>query len=1469
MKFLHVFNNEAIRATTILLLMVLPTVQVHADDTDVFYAVSDQTAEDAKTNIMFIMDEASSMSNLGQFTFDPISCNTTTQNSADNKNSFQSSESCYDPNTDYHHPNLSPGDDNYMCYNKDEWYFLPRNDLSRVRADYADPVSLRCKKNRADIMATLRADRGIDPTTLVKACNGLEDAINTTGGQVGWFMGLYDRLRSDGIKWYPGIGVAGNTNEIGWYPIDVHGAGSFRDGRFWGLGGLKDPSKIRAIECLADAGVHGKDATSTKKYASMDIIEGTNGVVDINSAWGNGTNHVRPSFNENYGGIYKGNYLNFIRYKTKQKRISRYNTFKNTLKRYIERSKNLRLGLASFKQGKHWGGRGRGQGKGDLCVLQPFCRQRGNSDGGNIDVPVFDLDKKHPNFMWFVDQTAGNGILDANLPFGPSSVWPAPRNTWWNDRDVKHREWLWAKVDEYFTTRAYAGHAKGVMPGLGTTPAADGVDRKDRIYLPRLEMGGGAWADVAVLSGSTASYVPYRPLGETLFEVGRYFKGEPVKFGAYSRPETWTPYNRWGSGDGMFVDGWGWSSGINTVATRYHEIYPGNGKSSKTYQSPIDTECQANAVVIFTDYSGEKKGIDGFNEERNQASVNGIKPPYNDHDEGALMESLWPGLNCSTSIQKYGTCLPSVAKYLHDTDLNTSLSGDQILRTYVVSYWDSLDFPNGREPAGIAMLRETARNGGGKFIRFGADLVELDQAIGKVLNLVGMNPISSGTFVAPASTVDLSSRLQNKDDIYYSLFEPSEQNRWQGNLKRYKLQFQNGELKVVNGTCTTTNCTVAVDANNKFTNSSESAWSSSDGRDIKKGGSSGKQVDPRNVLTDYGLTTRNARLAKITDGGSTGLFKLNTLTNVQAQELAAKFGIEVTLSLQNDVNLLKRLILRRIRYAMGFGVDKDADTSTFYRRVGDPLHSQPKVVPYKNGTGSKDTVVFFGTNEGYLHAIDTSNGKEIFSFLPEHAYAALGAYYENDVSNVGSKVYGFDGEIEVWINDLNGNGFVKDALGNTEAGEGVYLFVGMRRGGTAYYALDVTNVNKPKLMWKIEREQLASIPTSIPTGAAQKFYELGQSWSKPTVIKTKFNGKEKPFLVISGGYDEARDDVFERGVDSKGRAIYILDATTGERKWTVGYKAANAQAINYNAFNVTNPEMKYSFPATPAVIDANGDTYIDTIIAADSGGQIWRVDINNDNSGASDFATVDLIAKLADDKNVSPTAARPNMDNRKFFVTPDLMVDSSGAERSLMIALGSGRRPEPLDRGVEDHFYVLRSTPAIGPKMSPNGIVPRVAITLSDLLDATDDNAYSSGASNNALQDFNKNGFYIRLGQKLTGNDKDVGEKVITEASIFNGYVVFASYIPSDKPEKCGEALGSNRFNAINYNNPDSRYVADLAQKGIAPKPSILILNDGTKRKPALVIGTEVFDKPDMPDPLKNLYTLSRDKLIRFWVEDK
>ena len=213
-----------------------------------------------------------------------------------------------------------------------------------------------------------------------------------------------------------------------------------------------------------------------------------------------------------------------------------------------------------------------------------------------------------------------------------------------------------------------------------------------------------------------------------------------------------------------------------------------------------------------------------------------------------------------------------------------------------------------------------------------------------------------------------------------------------------------------------------------------------------------------------------------------------------------------------------------------------------------------------------------------------------------------------------------------------------------DSSDHAYLYAGMRRGGNHYYALNVTDRSNPKLMF--------SIPEKDPVA----FAELGQSWSKPVLSKMLVSANNvRDVLIFAGGYDESQDDKATRLPDTKGRAIYIVDALDGSVIWSGQPTAAAGGSTKAFA------KMLYSIPSDVTVIEKEG--LASQIYVGDMGGQLWRFDISNTNMTGADLVTGGVIAELSG--NTQETA-------RRFFHAPDLVLSKFKGRTVLNIGIGSG-----------------------------------------------------------------------------------------------------------------------------------------------------------------------------------------------------
>ena len=759
------------------------------------------------------------------------------------------------------------------------------------------------------------------------------------------------------------------------------------------------------------------------------------------------------------------------------------------------------------------------------------------------------------------------------------------------------------------------------------------------------------------------------------------------------------------------------------------------------YISPIAYPCQDNYIVLLSD--GEPTRRD-----------NGINKSISKDLFGS---SDWKN-NCknikaetSSSIDNVGRCGVDLLEALNDPDKNPKLPLDKNVTTYTIG------FDLSKNKAGKSFLQLLAAAGGGKY----SDANSADELVDRFKTILSEINKENVSFSAPTFSISQANKLSYADDVYLTMFEPSTTPRWEGNVKGYKIQHDG--IFDVNGN-------LAVNTKGQFFDTARSYWSpTADGGNVLAGGVISKYSASRNVYTYTGAGTPGSPVDLT--GSNHSLAKSNVkLTN-------AIFGLPGSYTKANREKL--------IDWAKGIDVnDENANGSITEVRqhIGDPLHSKPVVLTY----GPNKKVMYNITNDGYLHAFDVSGngtnyGKEIFSFIPKELLPNLKTLMDNQEGK--AKVYGLDGHLAGWQNANKS-----------------YLYFGMRRGGSNYYAMDVTNPDKPKLMWVIQG------------GVTPGFEKLGQTWSLPSVLRVK-RGSGNPFVVaFGGGYDINQDNVKTRveTADTVGNHIYMVDAFTGKSVWTAG--PGSKLPIPFT----------YSIPSELRAIDLDGNGYADRLYFGDMGGQVWRINLDQDTN-VNTTTSYYKLANLAGDTEAT---------NRRFFYPPSVGLASSGTSRFLAVAIGSGYRAHPLNTVIDDYFYLLQDTDA---KVGDTSMGSTGTLLLSSLYNATA-NDIGSGVKTYNTAMSGKYGWYI----DLPGN----GEKVLSRSLIFNKQLLFNSYHPVSKsggavdvckPTKSnGKAYILNLLDATPTSdiNEDGKFTVNdrahaLEENTIPSEPQVVFTTDG------------------------------------------
>lgn len=436
---------------------------------------------------------------------------------------------------------------------------------------------------------------------------------------------------------------------------------------------------------------------------------------------------------------------------------------------------------------------------------------------------------------------------------------------------------------------------------------------------------------------------------------------------------------------------------------------------------------------------------------------------------------------------------------------------------------------------------------------------------------------------------------------------------------------------------------------------------------------------------------------------------------------------------------------------------------------GDVLHSRPVVVNYNrsNPSDDRDIVVYYGANDGMIHAVkggqDNADGVEKWAFIPTEFYNRFSRLFlESPITTAAApRTYFADGPVSanlVFVQDLSDPANPIDRLAGT--GAKAQIYVGMRRGGRIYYSLDVINPDAPVFKWKIDN-------------TTTDFAELGQTWSEAKVAKVKLTtcpgtadaqGNCR-VLIFGAGYDAAANDPATQGTATMGRGIFVVDAVTGTLIWRASPDAvAPSVGVNRQVSGMT-----FAIPADLAVIDSDRDVdrLADRIYAADTGANIWRVNISDPDPSAW---TVGKVASLGGS----------GANARKFLFAPDIVQLDDNTDS---ILVGSGDREQPFDLTIANRFYMVKDSHAINALPDP-----AAPVTETDLCPLS----IASPDASSCLADATKKGWRFEL---------RTGEKVVTGATTLAGVTIFGTNTPASQsaPGQCTGSLGQALIYAVNF----------------------------------------------------------------------
>jgi type IV pilus assembly protein PilY1 len=468
-----------------------------------------------------------------------------------------------------------------------------------------------------------------------------------------------------------------------------------------------------------------------------------------------------------------------------------------------------------------------------------------------------------------------------------------------------------------------------------------------------------------------------------------------------------------------------------------------------------------------------------------------------------------------------------------------------------------------------------------------------------------------------------------------------------------------------------------------------------------------------------------------------------------------------------------------------------------------------------------------GANDGQLHAFRTSDGVEVWSFIPPNLLPKL--QYLAHTSHPTNKTHQYfvDGPItvaDVWLgtgtskvwtdwrtiavvslgrNDRDYTNAAPAATATKYWSSSATCDAGLSHtyissGGSAtpyycgYYAFDFSDVGfsrqYPEYKWRINF-----------TSEANQAPYVGEPWSRMSIGRVKISGVEKWVGFIGAGFSGA-DCYGGTTCELRGKGFFVVDLSNGNILWK--YTRAD---------NVAN--LEYDFAAPPAAADMDNDGYIDSVFAGDTGGNMWRFNLcrraDGDTCGTSDWTAGLLMDKIG------------GSDKQPIYSSPTVTMDNSG---QAWLYWGTGDKTDPTGNSPAGYFWAVKPESCV----SGGSYSPCTRSTLDNLSSIT--STYTDSPT--------KKGWYINLAGQA--------EKILSDPVVFGGAVYFTTFTPAAGGTGSCSQSGTARIYGIKHGVSSTGGGAGGVLDQSAPTTRSAVIGGGIPSAPVISLKPGNTASPDL-----------------------
>ena len=297
---------------------------------------------------------------------------------------------------------------------------------------------------------------------------------------------------------------------------------------------------------------------------------------------------------------------------------------------------------------------------------------------------------------------------------------------------------------------------------------------------------------------------------------------------------------------------------------------------------------------------------------------------------------------------------------------------------------------------------------------------------------------------------------------------------------------------------------------------------------------------------------------------------------------------------------------------------------------------RPEGLPPSNDT--RLPVLYFGANDGMLHAVNAHTGDFLFSYIPKTSVENIPLLTQSDYTHE----FYVDGPLTV------GDAFI-DGDGDSDEEWQSILLGSHRSGGRGVFALNVTDPDQFVANEQVLADRLVMWEFSDP--------RLGLTFSQPDIVRLN-NGTWA--AIFASGYNNGSTD--------GSNYLFVVDISNGELIQAV--PADDFLDSGQNGMGTVTP------------VDIDGDFDVDYVYGGDLFGNLWRFDLTAETSNSWNATKVFTAMSPTLPAAPQPITTRPSVG-----LHPDPNIDG------LIVYFGTGRFFSLEDRDssnqITQTFYAV------------------------------------------------------------------------------------------------------------------------------------------------------------------------------------